>query len=473
MPGRPGHVAAHESSAPAADRGTVLSTFRLEAAARRPDGTQALALLGLGAVAALLVAGSVAMPRTTLLLAAAAVALVLLITRIDLAILLVVATAPLEGAFASGPAGVSVTKLAGYVCIAAFAYALVKERRRLVFEPGQAIVLGILGIAMLSTAWADDASAGITTTTRYASFAAIYVIITQFGYDRVLQRRIAWTLTVTCTIAAALGLNDYLRGDAQLATLPHAQANDFAFILATSLPFMFFLLGGTRALRPLLLAAIALVSAALLLSLSRGAFLGLAAGFVVFVLTDRRRLQVTLTAGALAAIGTLLVIHSNPQRFHEAVTLKQNVAQENVSTRFGAWSAAARLASDHPLLGVGPGNFQFHYNDLTGQPLGTLTLTVAHNALLDVGAELGLVAMALLALYLILAFVRLSSALQLGYGDPGFVRALRIALTIAIVGAMFLSEQYFLPFWLIGGLAAAIWVNGRRPAGEIAGPTPE
>jgi putative inorganic carbon (HCO3(-)) transporter len=473
MPGREGHVAAHESSAPAADRGTVLSTFRLEAAARRPDGTQALALLGLGAVAALLVAGSVAMPQTTLLLAAAAVALVILVTRIDLAILLVVATAPLEGAFASGPAGVSVTKLAGYVCIGAFAYALVKERRRLVFEPGQAIVLGILGIAMLSTAWADDASAGITTTTRYASFAAIYVIITQFGYDRVLQRRIAWTLTVTCTIAAALGLNDYLRGDAQLATLPHAQANDFAFILATSLPFMFFLLGGTRALRPLLLAAIALVSAALLLSLSRGAFLGLAAGFVVFVLTDRRRLQVTLTAGALAAIGTLLVIHSNPQRFHEAVTLKQNVAQENVSTRFGAWSAAARLASDHPLLGVGPGNFQFHYNDLTGQPLGTLTLTVAHNALLDVGAELGLVAMALLALYLILAFVRLSSALQLGYGDPGFVRALRIALTIAIVGAMFLSEQYFLPFWLIGGLAAAIWVNGRRPAGEIAGPTPE
>jgi hypothetical protein len=141
-----------------------------------------------------LVAGSVAMPRTTLLLAAAAVALVFLVTRIDLAILLVVATAPLEGAFASGPGGVSLTKLAGYVCIAAFVLALVKERRRLVFEPGQAIVLAILGIAMLSTAWADDASAAITTTTRYASFAAIYVIITQFGHDRVLQRRIAWTL---------------------------------------------------------------------------------------------------------------------------------------------------------------------------------------------------------------------------------------------------------------------------------------
>jgi hypothetical protein len=206
------------------------------------------------------------------------------------------------------------------------------------------------------------------------------------------------------------------------------------------------------------------VSAAILLSLSRGAFLGLAAGFVVFVLTDRRRLQVTLTAGALAAIGTLLVIHSNPQRFHEAVTLKQNVAQENVSTRFGAWSAAARLASDHPLLGRRAGELPVPLQRAHGPAAGTFTLTVAHNALLDVGAELGLVAMALLALYLMLAFVRLSSAIQLGYGDPGFVRALRISLTIAIVSAMFLSEQYFLPFWLIGGLAAAIWTGQRRAA---------
>ena len=88
---------------------------------------------------------------------------------------------------------------------------------------------------------------------------------------------------------------------------------------------------------------------------------------------------------------------------------------------------------------------------------------MAHNALLDVGAELGLVAMCLLGLYLLLAFFRLTATIQRGYGDEGFVRTLRISLTIAIVErAMFLSEQYFLPFWLIGGLAAAIWADGQR-----------
>jgi O-antigen ligase len=444
----------------------VFEAARVEAAVRRTDPLQAYIAAGVVAVGALVVVGSVASPEMALLLTVSAALLVFFVTHVDWAILLVVASAPLEGAFASGPAGFSVTKLAGGICIAAFLYALVRQRRAIVFERGQALVLGLLGIALLSTAWAEQTSAAITTTTRYASFATIYVIITQFGADRVLQRRIAWTLAITCSIAAGLGLNEYLNGSAELATLKYTQQNDFAFILATSLPFMFFLLGRTRLLRPLLLGAIGLVSAAILLSLSRGAFVGLAAGFLLFVFTDRRRLQVTVTAGLVAALGTLFVIHSNPQRFEQSLVLKQQIAQQNVSTRFGAWSAAARLATDHPLLGVGPGNFQFHYNALTGQPLGSLTLTVAHNALLDVGAELGLVAMCLLALYLLLAFLRLTETIKRGYGDEGFVRTLRISLTIAIVSSMFLSEQYFLPFWLIGGLAAAIWVDGQRREAE-------
>jgi len=41
------------------------------------------------------------------------------------------------------------------------------------------------------------------------------------------------------------------------------------------------------------------------------------------------------------------------------------------------------------------------------------------------------------------------------------------------VSAMFLSEQYFLPFWLIGGLAGAIWVDGQRRAQEEAPAAPE
>ena len=439
---------------------------RVEAA--RPDGLELAGLVGLAFAAGALALGALERPTFVLVLVLGGAAVLLFLLRTDLALLLVVAAAPLEGAFSSGPAGISITKLTGGLCFASFAFSLARGRRLVVFERGQALVFGILALAMVSTLQAEDTSAAITTTTRYVSFAVIYIIVTQLGHDRVLQRRIAWTLAIAASVAAALGLRDYLSGKVPLATLPHAQQNDFAFMLATTLPLMFVLLTGPKLLRPLVLAAIGLVSAATLLSLSRGALVGIAAGFLVFVVTDRRRVRVTLTAGVLATIGALVVIHSNPARFHEALLLKSQTAHENVSTRFGAWGAASQLVADHPLLGVGPGNFQFYYNKLTGQPVGTFTLAVAHNALLDVGAELGVAAMALLALYLVLAFVRLTSCLEQGYGDPAFVRALRISLTIAIVSAMFLSEQYFLPFWLFGGLASAIWIDGQRQAEATA-----
>jgi len=443
-------------------------TTRVETALRRPlpDAAEVVGLLVLLAAAAVCAAGAAYRPATFLFAVAGGATVLVFLLRTDLALLLVVAAAPLEGAFSSGPGGVSVTKVAGGLAIASFALTVLRERRVLVFERGQALVLGILGLAMLSTLQAQHTGPAVTTTVRYASFAAVYVIFSQVGHDEVFQRRIAWTLAVSCWIAAALGLEQYLSGKQELATLPYVNQNDFAFVLATSLPLMFFLLTGPRVMRPLVLAGIALVSAGILLSLSRGAFLGLGVGFLLFVITDRRRVSVTLAAGALAAVGVLLVIHSNPQKFHQALLLKRQVAQQNVSTRFGAWGAASRLASEHPFLGVGPGNFQFHYNQLTGQPVGTFTLTVAHNALLDIAAEVGLLAMCLLAAYLALAFVRLTTSLERGYGDPGFVRALRISLTIAVVSAMFLSEQYFLPFWLIGGLAAAIWVRGEQRSGH-------
>jgi putative inorganic carbon (HCO3(-)) transporter len=441
---------------------------RIEAA--RPDGLELAGLIGLAGAAGALALGALERPTLALVLVLGGAAVLLFLLRTDLALLLVVAAAPLEGAFSSGPAGISVTKLTGGLCFASFAFSLARGRRRFVFERGQAIVLGILALALLSSLQAHETSAALTTTSRYASFALVYVIFTQLGQNRVLQRRIAWTLAIASTVAAGLGLREYLSGKQELATLPHVNQNDFAFLLATSLPLMFFLLTGPKLLRPLVLAAIGLVSAATLLSLSRGALVGIGAGFLLFVITDRRRVRVTLAAGVLATIGTIAVIQSNPQRFHQALLLKSQVAQQNVSTRFGAWGAASRLAADHPLLGVGPGNFQFYYNRLTGQPVGTFTLTVAHNALLDVGAELGLAAMFLLAVYLVLAFVRLTTCLERGYGDPGFVRALRISLAIAIVSSMFLSEQYFLPFWLLGGLASAIWIDGQRQAARSPQP---
>ena len=158
----------------------------------------------------------------------------------------------------------------------------------------------------------------------------------------------------------------------------------------------------------------------------------------------------------IALTAMVLVIRADPAKFERALFRKEVAAGHNVTTRLEAWNAAANLAANHPLLGIGPGNFRFYYYEATGNPPGTEILAVVHDAYLDVAAELGFVAAFAFLLYLGLAFTRLTAAIRSGAGPPEFAQAVRLSLVIAIVAALFISEQYFLPFWLLGALATAL-----------------
>src|SRR5262249_3504506 len=135
---------------------------------------------------------------------------------------------------------------------------------------------------------------------------------------------------------------------------------------------------------------------------------------------------------------------------------KELVAQRNVETRLDAWRAAARFAGDNPLLGIGPGNFRTRYPASIDAPPGTKTVTVVHNSYLDIAGELGFVALVLFLAYLGLVFWRLTRAVRERRGLPGLAVAAATSLVIGICAGFALTEQYYAPFWLLGGLAVAL-----------------
>jgi hypothetical protein len=378
--------------------------------------------------------------------------------RADFALLLLVATAPLEALFPGGSGGgLTVTKAAGALCFASFALSAVVARRRLWLGVPHALVFGILAIALLSTLTARSTTDALTTTTRYASFVALFFVVSQFVGDHVLQRRIAWVLSVSSAIAGAVASWNFLSGRTLSARLPNGDPNDVAFILATTLPLAFWLLREQGRRRLAAAALVGVISVSILLTLSRGALIGLAAAVVWLALAERRLLRPLLAGAAVAAIVLGVVVHVKHNRIETGLQAKEKVASANVASRLEAWDAASRLAVDHPALGVGPGHFQYYFYSATDSPPGTERLRVVHDAYLDIAAELGPVAMLLFVAYLGLVFARLTGARRLELGPPGFAAALRVSLVIGCVSALTLSEQYFAPFWLIGGLAAALW----------------
>jgi O-antigen ligase len=434
---------------------------------RRPDERSQVIFVStaiLTVLAGYLTVLSASRPEKAFVALAGLTVLVICALRVEVAMLILVALAPLEGAIPPLPQlPLTPTKLAGALCFASFLLFALTSRRRGLFDVSHAIVLLLLALALVSTLQAQVISVGLATTVRYAAFVALYIVVSQFVADQGFQRRLAWGYTVACAVAGFLAVKDFIWGDERLARLPYSDPNDLAFILATSLPFAFWLLRERWALRPLVLVMIGVISASVLLSFSRGALVGLAVAGVWHLITERRQAPMLLL-GALVMVGaTWFFVHQNPGGVEIGLEQKRNIAAYNVETRLDAWSAAVQLTQDHPLFGVGPGNFQFAYPQVTDRPVGVRLVGVVHNAYLDVAAELGVAAILLFLAYLALVFSRATVARKRGNGIPGYASAVRTALVIAMVSALFLSEQYYAPFWLFGGLATALWREDRMP----------
>jgi len=430
--------------------------------------SDALAFALMAAVAIPLAVGAAVRPT---LLVGGLLALVVIgvcLARVDLALLLLIAAAPLEGLFQGGASGgVSVTKAVGALCFLSFGLSAVATGRRLWFGVPHALVFGLLGIAMLSTLGAESTSDALATTTRYASFVALFFVISQFVGDHVLHTRIAWVLSAAATVAGAVASWNFLSGKTLSARLTYGDPNDVAFILATTLPLTFWLLREPGRRRAIVVAMIGVISVSTLLTLSRGALVGLGAAVLWVAFTERRFVKPLLAGALVAALVLGTVYHVKQNRIETGLRAKEKVAGANVSSRLEAFSAAARLSIEPPLLGVGPGNFQFHFLEATDSPPGAQRLVVVHDAYLDIAAELGPLAMVLFLGYLGVVFAQLSGARRRGLGPPGLAAALRVSLIVGTFSALTLSEQYFAPFWLIGGLAAALWQEqslSERPA---------
>jgi O-antigen ligase len=412
-------------------------------------------------------------PELVLVALALLIVVALSAARVEFPILLLVATAPLEAIFTPAAGSqLSVTKVVGALAFASFALNAVVARRRLYLDAGHVLVFGLLAIAMVSTLQAEHIPEAVTTTTRYASFVALFFVVSQFVGDHRFQARIAWVLSISSAIAGALASWNFLSGQTLSARLPNGDPNDVAFILATTLPFAFWLLREHGWRRAAAASMVGVIAVSTLLTLSRGALVGLGAGLLWLAVVERRHLKAIVAGTLIAAIVLAVVVQVGQDRVETGLRAKEKVAGANVASRLEAWRAAAELAAERPLLGVGPGNYQFHYLEATDRPPGTPPLRVVHNAYLDIASELGPLAMLVFVGYLLAMLGRLTTAVRNRLGPPGFASAARTALIVGIFATITLSEQYFAPFWLLGGLATAIWHERTlaEPEADVARP---
>lgn len=152
--------------------------------------------------------------------------------------------------------------------------------------------------------------------------------------------------------------------------------------------------------------------AGILMSWSRGAWLGLAASLVaVLGLRNRRTAAVTLSATLLLMLlisvtGTGWLPNDVTARFSDLITLpgpdiaRTEITDANFSVleRLAHWQAGLQMFQDHPWLGVGIGNYAVVYPAYTlphwYEPLGH-----AHNVFVNFLAETGVLGLATFVIF--------------------------------------------------------------------------
>lgn len=230
----------------------------------------------------------------------------------------------------------------------------------------------------------------------------------------------------------------------------------------------------------LALGATTAMAAGLVMSWSRGALLGAAAGAALVLLALGRRVWLTLAllvllAAPLSAGMPSLLPESLAGRITEALdyvgtedVTAVEVTDANFATieRLAHWRAAWRMFERAPWLGVGTGQYAAVYPSVAvprwDDPLGH-----AHNVLLNVLAEGGLVA---LATYLSLMAAALWTAWRATRGTRGLDRAIALGalgmmghlMAHNMVDNLYVHEMYLLVAMLLGTVLAQ-----RRWAGAI------
>jgi putative inorganic carbon (hco3(-)) transporter len=235
--------------------------------------------------------------------------------------------------------------------------------------------------------------------------------------------------------------------------------NHFAGSLLLLLPLTIALATASSRRWMLVPAALAAIASAVTLvaTLSRGAWLGLLVAVAVLLwLLPGRRLRIGLLAGAAVAA---VVIAGLSGPIAARLSPHATGPVEMLNSRWRVWTAATAMTIQHPVFGVGVGNFRHYYPAYGIRPAN---VDHAHNLWLNIAAERGIPAMAAFMVVLIALLNTLGAGLR-GADDP-WRRALAAGMIAGFAGylvhSMFDVSYYdarvMLLFWLLAGVAAGL-----------------
>lgn len=369
-------------------------------------------------------------------------------------------------------------------CVVALALAL---------DPQRVLAVGRrLGRVRASLAWALFLIVGVLATItslnpeqslvgHYAEYQGLLLVIAStivgFGAAALASDAGAWTrlrrsLAAAVIAVSGLALFQLFQGpglDLSRSTSTLGNASNLGVYLCLVAPL---LLSGARSERDrtwsvVSWAAFSLAAVLLALTLSRGAWVGVAFGAMAWLAVEGRSwpTKTRVTWVALVAVALIVVLAVTlvfvPHAGQRTLEVLRDPSKGNLGWRLEVWRITGGLIGARPFLGFGPASFRYAFPPtrtavtLVGQT-STQIVDDPHNLALSIGVQYGVVGLALflwLVVGIVLALWRRSSD-----GDPDHSSA---ALVAALVAGVVALQAHFLTLdtWPLLGLVMG-WALG-------------
>src|SRR6266498_250977 len=308
-------------------------------------------------------------------------------------------------------------------------------------------------VLWLSTTWARDTTLGDERVLAIAKAFVIYALVMLLASSRERVRQGAWTLVLAALVVGGLGLFQALAGTYDqtfggLARVEHAHIYGEVFEPRIAGP-----VGDPNFFAQLLIPGVS----------PRRFAVGAAALAVLLLLlpSDFPRRLTTFRQFAPGSGGVLRLDSSFEQRRILATT---------------AW----RMFLDHPLTGVGAGNYTLLYRPYT-EETGSVVLEheefdaphYPHNLYLEVAAETGLPGLiafagALVTCFLYLRRARVRFRRALDKSSASLATAFQLALIGYLVSSLFLHGHFPRHLWLLFGFCGALYRLAPARAAEAS-----
>src|SRR2546426_7266876 len=278
----------------------------------------------------------------------------------------------------------------------------------------------------------------------------IFVVIVNVVRTEARLKGLIFLAMVAGIWLSAEAINDYRLGlmtvegyrAAGRGTGIFGNTNDMALHLVTILPISVALMLGSKGIARKLLygACAAVMISAVVLSYSRGAFIGMLVVllFISWKLGRQRRLEIIFAVLGFAGVVVLLAPDKYGSRLL-SIFIPSLDAEGSADSRRGELFRSIYVALRHPLLGIGMGNYQ---------PEMSYKGLVTHNSYTQVGAEMGMTALACYVMFIVTPLQKLGQIARETFDtrrDSRFyylALGLQASLIAYLISSFFLSVAY-------------------------------